>query len=477
MTFNSHIFLLLFLPLCLIGYHLLVSKGKGRAAKLWLIAFSLWFYAAYEVSCLLFLAVSVAVNYLIGKFLYRRKALLILGVLFNLTGLVYFKYTGFLTENINNLFGTDFLFKGVLLPLGISFLCFQQIAWLTDLYRGETKLCSFADYILFCAYFPKMSQGPIVLSEEMICQFEGIGKEKLTGEDLLKKLYQFLLGLSKKVLIADTLAAAVDYGYGNVASLSSTDAILTALFFALQLYFDFSGYCDMAEGISGMLGISLPVNFDSPYKASDLIGFWKGWHATLNRFFLRYVYIPLGGNRKGKARMYVNLMIIFLLSGLWHGAGWNFLVWGAMHGVLYAATRAWKLDQKKSLGVPGTFLYVTAAWVFFRAESVSQALLLFGKMFTGGLSLPAPGIYEAFNLDEFWYVIKVLHLDRFACAPMLLMFIAVPILLWQVFFGKNARERAEKFAPTFSRMMIAAVLFLWCLVSVSGVSSFIYVNF
>lgn len=314
-------------------------------------------------------------------------------------------------------------------------------------------------------------------------------------------------GCQKKVLLADTFGKAVDAGYGNVAGLSGTDAWLVMLFYTLQLYFDFSGYCDMGRGIAHMLGMELPVNFDSPYKASNIIEFWKRWHITLNRFLRKYVYIPLGGNRKGTTRMYLNLFIVFLVSGIWHGAGWNFVLWGALHGALYLVTRAWQRRQpwqlkqprqqcaadvyvqsrtKKSdvlsvvqhvLCVALTFLFLNFTWMLFRSANLSQAGEFIGRLIGGGFAAPAVQITEAFNLEEFWYVIKILHLDRLPGSELYLCFGFLAVALWLVFFARNAGEREKSFEPNGKTMFVTAFLMIWCVVSLSGVSSFLYYRF
>jgi len=260
------------------------------------------------------------------------------------------------------------------------------------------------------------------------------------------------------------------------------------------------------------MGIEIALNFNSPYKACNIIDFWKRWHITLSRFFTKNIYIPLGGNRKGNARMYANLFLVFFLSGLWHGAGWNYILWGVMHGVLYCITRWWQIRKKNkpnhriaasedgvqdaveaeqeqgrlrrvgSMVVHGinvflTFLYVNAAWVFFRSESIEQAVIVFRRMFTGGIVLPVEAIYDAFNLDEFWYVIKVLHLTDFTYSKYILMVVFTIVILLVTFFGKNVQELAKKWRMSFVSAVVLAIVFVWCVVSLSGVSTFLYFNF
>lgn len=496
MLFNSYVFIFLFFPLCLLGFYALqkapVWGNNGLAAKVWLTGFSFWFYGYFNIRYLGIMIFSILFNYAMYQMLIRpdrkRKMVLFAGVGLNLLLLFYFKYFDFFVENINAVFGTSYALRNILLPLGISFFTFQQISFLTDAYRGEVKECSFVDYALFVSFFPQLIAGPIVTQEEMLPQFARIGKKTFEEEKFARGLFIFVLGLGKKVLIADTFGSAVDAGFGMVSQLGSVDAILVMLFYTLQLYFDFSGYCDMAIGIGKMMGMEIPINFHSPYKACNIIDFWKRWHITLSRFFTKNIYIPLGGNRKGSARMYANLFLVFFLSGIWHGAGWNFILWGVMHGALYCVTR-WiqrclpKTDEDKKLpAIRGikvflTFLYVNIAWVFFRSASVSEALTLFKRMFTGGIALPMEAIYDAFNLDEFWYVLKVLHMTDFTYSRYILMVVFLIVILIVTFFGKNVHELAAKWKMSWGSGIVLAVVFVWCVCSLSGVSTFLYFNF
>ena len=488
MLFNSYIFIFLFFPLCLLGFYLL-KKINAVSAKIWLIGFSLWFYGYFNIRYLCIMIFSILVNFGIYQLIMhadfamktgkinKKKWILTAGVSVNLLLLFYFKYFGFFVENINAVFKTSFALQNILLPLGISFFTFQQISFLADAYRGELKQCGFVDYALFVSFFPQLIAGPIVTHDEMLPQFREIGKKRFDEDGFCRGLFIFVLGMGKKVLIADTFGIAVDSGYAAVAELGSIDAVLVMLFYTLQLYFDFSGYCDMAIGIGKMLGITIPINFNSPYKACNIIDFWKRWHITLSRFFTKNIYIPFGGNRKGNVRMYANLFLVFLLSGIWHGAGWNFILWGVMHGVLYCITR-WMQKRKMENGnVFFTFLFVNIAWVFFRSESIGQAVLLLKRIVTGGISVPMEAIADAFNLDEFWYVMKVLHLTDFSFSKYILMVVFTLVILLMVFFGKNVQELAHKWKLSAVSAVMIGVVFVWCVVSLSGVSTFLYFNF
>lgn len=500
MLFNSYIFIFAFLPLCLLGYYLL-KRRSATAAKLWLIAFSLWFYGYFNIYYLAIMVGSILVNFGLYKGIERKdsmkKMILIAGVIINLGVLFYFKYFDFFLSNVNLLFKTDIPLKGILLPLGISFFTFQQISFLHDAYRGEMSNVGFVDYALFVTFFPQLIAGPIVSGEEMIPQFLSAKERKFDSDGFANGLFVFALGLSKKVLIADTLAGAVNYGYENIGSVSATEAVLVILFYTLQLYFDFSGYCDMAIGVGRMLGYEIAVNFNSPYKAENIIDFWKRWHITLNRFFTKNIYIPMGGNRKGKGRMFFNLFIVFFLSGIWHGAGWNYILWGCMHGVLYVLTRAFMLSKAtgkekvaegkekigkknralKILGVLFTFVFVNVAWVFFRAESVAQGISLLKVACFGEWRIPGEAFAEFFNLGEFWYVIKILNLSNLPFSKYILMVAETIFALVLVFFAPNVHELAKRIKYNAFSGIVTGILLLWCIVSLSGVSTFLYFNF
>lgn len=511
MLFNSYIFIFAFLPLCLMGYYLL--RGRyATLAKVWLIAFSLWFYGYFNLYYLDIMIGSVMWNYLLNKLMGRypvkKKMIFTIGVLGNLGVLFYYKYFDFFLSNVNMIFKSDISLKNILLPLGISFFTFQQISFLYDTYKGKMTGVGFIDYALFVTFFPQLIAGPIVTGEEMLPQFASVHSRKFDIDKFANGLYVFTLGLAKKVLIADTLAGAVDYGYANLASISSPEALLVILYYTLQLYFDFSGYCDMAIGIGRMLGFEIAVNFNSPYKSKDIIDFWKRWHITLNRFFTKNIYIPLGGNRKGNARMYFNLFIVFLLSGIWHGAGWNFILWGCMHGVLYVITRAVAKNKKdakivsirsisnssgavvvdvakkdaraiavNAIKILLTFAFVNLAWVFFRAPDVKTAVELLKVAFTGSWHVPGENFAAFFNLGEFWYVLKILHFANFTFSKYILMIAETIFVLGIVFFAPNVHELAAKQKFTAFRAILTGIILVWCIVSLSGVSTFLYFNF
>ena len=424
MLFNSDTFLFEFLPVVLAGFFVAKNFAGGRAAQIWLAVCSVAFYASAGLSLLPPLALSIFVNFLTGRALTRRHlrgeanaALLLTGVAFNLLLLGWFKYADFAVANLN-LLGMHLASPGIALPLGISFYTFTQIAFLADAARGSASEYDILRYVLFVTFFPHLIAGPIIHHREMMPQF---APERLTArifDHLPKALMLFTIGLAKKVLLADSFAALAQPVFDNAAHGLAPDAIAAwgaTLAYTFQIYFDFSGYSDMALALALMFGIRLPVNFLSPYKSGSIIEFWRTWHMTLSRFLRDYVYIPLGGNRHGPWRRYVNLMIVMTVGGLWHGAGWTFLCWGALHGFYLLVNHAWRAATgrppahkatageqchnlgRRSLGEGGwrfaplsmwsgrviTFVAVALAWVLFRADTFAAARMMYAAMFGG----------------------------------------------------------------------------------------------
>lgn len=491
MLFNSYIFIILFLPICLAGYYLLQKKQHSEIAKVFLTGMSLWFYAYFNISYLGIILTSIAVNYLLywcirsmqQKERYKwTHGIMILGVLFNLGVLFYFKYFDFFLENINQVFRLNIPMQHILLPLGISFFTFQQVGFIVDTYRGEVGRYSFWDYALFVTFFPQLIAGPIVTHTEMIPQFQAKENRRFQIDHFAKGCYAFILGLSKKVLIADTLGVGVDWAFSNFGRVNAAGTVVMMLSYTLQLYFDFSGYCDMARGIGKMFNIDIPLNFNSPYKAVDIIDFWKRWHITLSRFFTQYVYIPLGGSRKGSSRTYFNIFMIYLVSGLWHGAGWTYLIWGTLHGIVYTLTkRFYGVIRRipKAIGWSLHMLFFMFSLIFFRSDSVEQALDVIGTLGTldfSILGIPAE-MAACYQLEELWYPLKVLGIDNMPYAQYYMMF-AFMIIGWLIVLCcKNVNEKMETWRPKLSNAVICAGLLVWNVISFSEVSSFLYFNF
>ena len=359
MLFNSWQFILVFLPVCVLVYFGLNCLRLVTAGKAWLVLASLAFYAYWDPRYLPLILSSILFNYGIGDGLAQthpdrrraarqapssvpRKALLVLGIALNLAVLGYFKYTDFILANANAALGTSFALQGIVLPLAISFFTFTQIVYLVDSYRGETAGYDLLNYALFVTFFPHLIAGPIVQHSQIMPQFASRWTLSPRQSNIAKGLFVFSVGLFKKVVIADQFAVWADAGFDGGQRLGFIEAWVTSLSYSFQLYFDFSGYCDMAMGASLLFNIRLPINFDSPYKALDIQDFWRRWHITLSNFLRDYLYIPLGGNREGEARAYLNLMVTFLLGGLWHGATWMFVIWGGLHGLAVAVHRLWR---------------------------------------------------------------------------------------------------------------------------------------
>ncbi len=408
MLFNSYEFVFLFLPISLSIYYWLGKHHQYKSSIGWLVACSLFFYGWWNPSYLKLILASMFFNYIIGVMLSgknKSKFLLTTGVSANLALLGYYKYVDFFIENANLLFGADYNLRHIVLPLAISFFTLQQIAFLVDSYRGQTKEYSFLQYALFVSFFPQLIAGPIVQHREMLPQFTRKIAEQVNARNLMAGLVLFFMGLGKKVLLADRVAeyaspifAAAEQGLAP----SFFEAWTGALGYTVQLYFDFSGYADMAIGSALMFGIRLPINFNSPYKSASIIEFWRRWHMTLSRFLRYYLYFSLGGNRKGDFRRYVNLLLTMLIGGLWHGAGWTFVVWGAMHGVCLAINHGWRSFKAKLgagnnkfrkvrelMSVALTFLIVVVAWVYFRAESLEAAnRIIQGMAGSNGVFIP-----------------------------------------------------------------------------------------
>ena len=365
----------------------------------------------------------------------------------------------------------------LLLPLGISFFTFQQVSYLADCYHGKVPRYALSEYALFVTFFPQLIAGPIVLHSEVIPQFMDKGNRRFQSENFAKGLTAFSFGLAKKVLLADTFAKAVDAGYSNVGSLGTANALIVMLCYTFQIYFDFSGYCDMATGIGKFFNIDIPMNFNSPYRAKTITEFWSRWHMTLTRFFTAYIYIPLGGNRKGLCRTCCNVMVVFLVSGIWHGANWTFILWGILHGAASVITRIFR--EKIEGWHPAfswlcTFSFVNVAWIFFRADSISQAIEFVRQIYNLNFTPVLSEIRDAFLLPEFGWL-----LDRMGKR-------GYSYMLWAGFliFGlsaclqmKNTNERLEGFRYRASSAVMCGILSVWSVLSLSGVSVFLYWNF
>lgn len=398
MLFNSLVFIFAFLPATWFGYNALLSKRYINAGLGWLVLCSLFFYGWWNPAYVSLIFLSTVFNFTIGRLIIQlrhgKKAVLVFGICLNLILLGYYKYCNFFINTINSLLNSNFNLHHIILPLAISFFTFTQIAFLVDSYRNETYKYSFLHYFLFVTYFPHLIAGPIVHHKELMPQFAS-HKLGINSADVAIGLTIFSIGLFKKLILADSFSEDVALVYdASPLDLDFFKAWIATISYTLQLYFDFSGYSDMAIGLSLLFGIKLPVNFNSPYKATSIIDFWRRWHITLSQFLKNYLYIPLGGNRMGKTRRYANLWLTMLLGGIWHGAGINFMIWGALHGLYLIINHVWRNLRhllgltvverfKKPLSILScglTFLAVMTGWVFFRAHNFESARVILETM-------------------------------------------------------------------------------------------------
>ncbi|MCT7590881.1 MBOAT family O-acyltransferase [Aliarcobacter butzleri] len=485
MLFNSYEFIFIFLPVMFVVYFYLNSKRLILGAKIWLVVGSLFFYSYWNVIYLPLILLSIFVNYGVGlslvnheKIRISSKTILSFGIVFNLGLLGYFKYTDFFLDNFNGIFGTNIPLPHIILPLGISFFTFTQIAFLVDAYKQEAKEYSLINYMLFVTYFPHLLAGPILHHKEMMPQFASKYNWVKNYRNIALGLFIFSIGLFKKVVIADTFAVWANAGFDTATTLNLIEAWATSLSYTFQLYFDFSGYTDMAIGISLMFNIKLPINFNSPYKALSIQDFWRRWHMTLSRFLRDYLYIPLGGNRKGNIRTYVNLITTFLLGGLWHGAGWTFIIWGLLHGIALAIHRLWQnlgFRMNKILAWFITFNFINITWIFFRAKDFESAMKVFGSMFSfDNVILPSIFFKKLAFLEN--YGIKFDEVTRSISggSDLLNLTLASMIIL---FFFKNSMQLKDKFKSNIFILVFTVFLFVYSMFSLNKFSEFLYFNF
>ncbi|CAN7273369.1 MBOAT family O-acyltransferase [Brevundimonas sp. LjRoot202] len=485
MLFNSYEFIFFFLPITFAGFFL-AARASHRMAALWLVLASIFFYGWWDPRYVFLLLGSITFNYLMGYWISRSrrddgptaraKLLLFLAVGGNLLLLGYYKYTDFFISTTNTLVGTDWALAHIILPLGISFFAFTQIAFLVDVYRGLAREYNPIHYTLFASYFPHLIAGPVLHHKQMMPQFHRPETYRFNVRNINVGLTIFTIGLCKKVLLADQFALYANPVFDAAAAggnITTAEAWLGALAYTFQLYFDFSAYSDMAIGLSLLFNVDLPINFNSPYKSRNIIDFWRRWHMTLSAFLRDYLYFPLGGNRHGTVRRYVNLSVTMLLGGLWHGANWTFVIWGAMHGFYLVVNHGWQaLSARLRLPrIPGgavlagtiTFLAVVVAWVLFRAVTLDAAVLMLRGMAGLNGSLPlsglTPHIPAAPAMVTLWIIggLAVVKL-----APN-----SLEISAWL----ENWKHRGRVLGYA------AGAVFVFVLLNFNKVSTFIYFNF
>ena len=487
MLFNSIIFITIFLPVALLGWFLLQRLENPVYAKLFMAGMSLWFYGYYNLFYLWILLASIFFNFVLSILMEHtgkpavRKGLLAAGLLGNIGLLFYFKYFNFFIDNCNYFLHTDIHLEKIALPLGISFFTFQQLSFVVERYRRTAPHYALSDYMFFVSFFPQLIAGPIVLHSELIPQLQERKNRRPSADQFFDGFALFILGLAKKVLLADSLAVLVNAEYNNIAALDSPSAWIVICFYMMELYFDFSGYCDMARGIGKLFGFQLPENFDSPLKAVSVKDFWRRWHMTLSRFLADYIYIPLGGNRKGKARQCLNLFVVFLVSGLWHGANWTFVVWGLMHGLaeifetLFPRLR-FKWEWLNRLV---TAVFVTLSFSIFRSDSLSEALLLWKRLFAGGNQGFFIAMCNTLRFPENYAIIKFLEmfLPQLLNAFYIMTFCLLAGVGIRLIAGRKAEEWIQDRGRSRSGLFCMATLFTWAFLSLSQVSVFLYFNF
>jgi len=492
MIFSTPEFILLFLPIAFIGFFYLNSTKHYLAGKCWLAGANLFFYAYWNIAYLPILLVSMLFNFAIGNLFSTnsefspvwspRRFVLIGSIAANLALLGYFKYANFLVDNFNYIFNFKYFLPQIILPMGLSFFTFTQITYLVDSYQGKAKKYDFINYMLFVTFFPYLIAGPILHHREMISQFESRRILSIRYQNIALGLFIFSIGLFKKVIFADTFAIWADYGFNSGVPLEFFSAWATSLSYTFQLYFDFSGYCDMGIGAALFFNIWLPINFNSPYKALNIQDFWRRWHMTLSRFLREYLYIPLGGNRSSSLRMFLNIMVTFLLGGLWHGASWMFVIWGALHGSALVVYRVWKrIDIRipKAVAWLLTFSFVNVAWVFFRAKTLDDALrVLRGMIDINSINIPIKDIPTKDLAWGGWFSDYLLEWLPNGLAMNILCFCAI-VIAFVIISRRNSIEIMKSDGYGIAKLSGALLLFSIAMYSLLMTSSsvFLYSKF
>lgn len=512
MLFSSYQFIFIYLPIVFLGFFW-IAKSSYRLAALWLAAASVFFYGFWNPKFILLLLSSIFFNYGIGYAIghaqgarKNAKILLIAAIAADLALLGIFKYKNFFITSVNSITGLGFPTADIVLPLGISFFTFTQIAFLVDVYRGIAREYNFIHYLLFVTYFPHLIAGPVLHHKQMMPQFASLSTYRMNADNITMGLTIFIIGLAKKVLLADSFAEYATPMFDAARDGTSPQffvAWIGSLSYALQLYFDFSGYSDMAIGLSKLFGVDLPINFNSPYKAHNIIEFWRRWHMTLSQFLRDYLYIPLGGNRNGRIRRHINLMITMLLGGLWHGANWTFVLWGGLHGAYLVINHAWLTAKirigfsssnptvvSKILGIALTFISVTVAWVFFRSESLDAAIrVIQGMSGWNGVSFPSALAQLSHYLppsSKFngFFAISNNNLGYLTNDPLWFVFSILLFGLVVVFIFPNSSTitqrihnlRSSNFVASLAALAIGGLLGL-SLLAMRRVSEFLYFRF
>lgn len=486
------------LPISIAGYYIINRIVNYKVGLIYMLICSLVFVAYMNIMYLYVLLIYIVFNYAIIHYMnsdkishqiVHRKLICIFGIVIDAISLIVLKYADFFVDSYNKILKIDGPTITFILPLGVSFYTFQMIACIVDCYRNEKLSFNILEFSVFMSFYPQFVQGPILLHDEMIPQLNDDNRKCIDYDYMYRGLCRFIIGLAKKVLIADNLGMIVDGGYSNLASLNSISAITVVLTYTLQIYFDFSGYSDMAIGIGLLFHIDLPENFNSPYKAVGIGDFWDRWHITLTRFFTRYIYIPLGGSHQGDFRTYINIFIVFIISGIWHGSSWTFVAWGCLHGVAMILERVMRhniREYNRIISKILLFIFVNLAWIFFRADSWNGVITILGRMISGGWSGLCDCLCESINAT-----VEASILQRMDLVGLNAIFGGCYILLFVIvcwiacFCSINSLEISKYFANNSEKKVyiacaqniILVILAVWSILSFSGVTTFVYWNF
>ena len=491
MLFNSYEFIFAFLPISFFVYFYLNSKKLTTAAKAWLVFTSLFFYSWWNITYLPLILISILFNYTITNTMieydksrrkyFSKRSLLHAGLLFNIGLLVYFKYMDFFISNTNTISGSDIELLHLVLPLAISFFTLQQIAFLIDSYEGLVKEKNFLDYTIFVTFFPQLIAGPIVHHKEMMPQFANVRNKVKNYKNIAIGLFIFSIGLFKKVVIADTFAVWATQGFDVATTLNLFEAWATSLSYTFQLYFDFSGYTDMAIGAALLFNIKLPINFNSPYKATGMIDFWQRWHITLSNFITTYIYTPIvrSFDRLTFHKAMFATVITFLIAGLWHGASWMFIIFGGLHGLGLIINHYWKKRKIKLNVVLAwfiTFNFVNITFVFFRAKEWDDAVKVLGSMFSlDNIVLPNFLASKLASLSKYGIEFGALATNLSAAGKDLIIWLLIGFILILVF--KNSMDKLKLFKPSAINSFVFIMAFTISLYKLSGYSEFLYFRF
>jgi len=483
MIFSTYSFVFIYLPLVLLLYFGMARYVSRRFQQIFLIIASLIFYGAIffngfgHLWYIWLIMSSVIINYSVATGVQNitkppiRKALFVAGVVFNVVLIGYYKYYNFFLDNINYVFDTEFIIKQIALPLGISFFTFQQIAFQISVLKKEERVPNFWDYTMFIVFFPQLVAGPIVFLKDVLYQYQDEKNRFFNAGNFSAGLFIFVIGLFKKAVIADTLDSFVYYSYLSPEKLGFATSWLTTFSYTFQIYFDFSGYSDMAIGLAKMMNINLPVNFYSPYKSVSITEYWKRWHITLGRSLAVLVYIPLGGNRKGLARTCFNLFAVFFVSGIWHGAAWTYVIWSMTHGLVRVFEKLFITQLEKIprlIRMFFTFMFINTAFVLFRSPSFDTVFIMFKNMFM-------PESFNFKGIATMAYNTSITYPDTIAVIYVLAVISIVAALVF--LYPKNSIDKYNEFKPTVKNAIIIAVLFSISIVHFSRVGAFIYFNF